>query len=343
MDEVRVGVDEDFFVHGQAVNVDHPVVDPLLRREGHAGQGLPDVEHPGVDLILAAFQLGEVQHVLDQPGQPPGLLTDQLQIVVLHLRRDGPVQNAIDEALDGGHGGAQLVGDVAHELAPGVVVHLDVFGHGVKGAGQVGHFALALDALHTDREVAAAKPLGSIRHFLERVGKLVHQHFGQHAGAEQHHAGRQQEVGPELLLELRQLLTGGAEEDITAVSAPLRAQLTGRDIALLREHTVHGTEEVVVFRCRVGLLQHRFRHSAAAELVRVGGDEHVALVVRKEQVGLRALANDLQLGAQGVQLLALGQSRLLHQILRCPPGDIDHLIQRGVAVLGKIIAEQQPL
>ena len=46
MDEVGVGIDQDFLIHGQAVNVDHAVIDALLRREGHAGQRLPDVEHP---------------------------------------------------------------------------------------------------------------------------------------------------------------------------------------------------------------------------------------------------------------------------------------------------------
>ena len=106
MDEIGVGIDQNFFVHGQALQLDHAVVDPLFRRERHAGQGLPDVEHPGVHLILAAFQLGQVQHVLDEPGQTAGLLADQLQIVVLHVGRDGAVQNAVDEALDGGHRGA---------------------------------------------------------------------------------------------------------------------------------------------------------------------------------------------------------------------------------------------
>ena len=78
MDEVGVGIDQDFLIHGQAVNVDHAVVDALLRREGHAGQRLPDVEHPGVHLIFAALQLREVQHILDEARQTARLLTDQL-------------------------------------------------------------------------------------------------------------------------------------------------------------------------------------------------------------------------------------------------------------------------
>ena len=46
MDEVGVGIDQHLLIHGQAVNVYHAVVDALLCREGHAGQRLPDVEHP---------------------------------------------------------------------------------------------------------------------------------------------------------------------------------------------------------------------------------------------------------------------------------------------------------
>ena len=63
-----------------------------------------------------------------------------------------------------------------------------------------------------DGKITAAKALGGIRHLLQRVGELAHQDLGQDAGTQQHHTGRQQEVGPELLLELGQLLTGRAQE-----------------------------------------------------------------------------------------------------------------------------------
>ena len=85
MDEVGVGVDQHFLIHGQAVNVDHAVVDALLCRERHAGDRLPDVEHPGIHLIFAAFQLGKIQHVLDEPCQTARFLTDQLHVFVLVL------------------------------------------------------------------------------------------------------------------------------------------------------------------------------------------------------------------------------------------------------------------
>ena len=78
MDEVGVRVDQHLFIHGQAFQIDHAVIDALLRRKGHTGERLPDVEHPGVHLIFAALQLREVQHILDEARQTARLLTDQL-------------------------------------------------------------------------------------------------------------------------------------------------------------------------------------------------------------------------------------------------------------------------
>ena len=109
--------------------------------------------------------------------------------------------------------------------APGVVVGLDVVGHAVEGAGQVGHFPFAFHAFHTHGQVAAAKALGRVGHLLQRVGEFAHQQLGQDAGAQQHHAGRQQEVGPELLLELGELPAGGAQKDPAALAAALVAHI----------------------------------------------------------------------------------------------------------------------
>ena len=264
--------------------------------------------------------------------------------MVLHIGRDGAVQNAVDEALDGGHGGAQLVGDVAHELTAGVVVHLDVVCHAVEGAGKVGCLAFAFHPLHTDGKITAAKALGGIRHLLQRVGELAHQDLGQDAGTQQHHAGRQQEVGPELLLELGQLLAGRAQEQVAAGLAVLIAHFADRDVAFPVQHAAQRAEHMVVVRIgSVDLLHHFFRHGQALQLVRAGGDHHPAVVVGKEQIGLCALADDLQLGAQCVQLIAFRQLRLLDQILGRALGDTHHLIQCFVAILGEVVLEQHPL
>ena len=325
MNEVGVGIDQNFFVHGQPLQLDHAVVDPLFRRERHAGQGLPDVEHPGVHLILAAFQLGQVQHVLDEPGQTAGLLADQLQIMVLHVGRDGAVQNAVDEALDGGHRGAQLVGDVAHELAARIVVGLDIFGHLVEGVGQVHDLAFALDPLDADREISSAEPLRGLGDLLQRVGEPPHQDACQHTGAEQHDAGREEEVRPELILEIGQPCTGRAQEEIAAASAVVVHHFPHGNVAFFGQDAIQRAQDMV------GLLiphpgHQGLRHGILRQLRRVGGDEDMAVLIGQEQIGLGALADDLQLGAQRVQFLALGQGRLLDYVVRRPPGDLGHAV-----------------
>ena len=347
MDQVRVGVDQHLFIHGQAFQLDHAIVDALLCRQCHAGQGLPDIEHPGVHLILAAFQLGEIQHILDEPRQTPGLLADQLQVVVLHLGRDGAVQNAVHKALDGGHGGAQLVGDVAHELTLGVIVGLDILRHLVEGAGKVCHLAITLHALHADGEVAAAKALGGIGDLLQRVGELTHQQAGQHAGAQQHHAGGQEKVGPELLFKVGELRAGGAQKQPAAEQALVVDGLHRRDIAFFGQCAAQIAESVVVPGVRVshcvGALADIQRHGGGGKLVRVGGNKHIALSVGEKQIRLGALADDLQLGVQSVQLCALRHGLAVYQIFCGALGNAYHLIQCFVAILRKIIFEQHPL
>ena len=120
MHKIRVGKDHQA-VAAQPLDVDFAVLDALLVRQHHIGDGLPHIVAAGLDGHLARLQLGDVQHVLHQPGQPSCLLRDDGQIPLVFLRRDGAVQHAVNEAFDGGHGGAQLVGDVAHELPPGIV------------------------------------------------------------------------------------------------------------------------------------------------------------------------------------------------------------------------------
>ena len=124
----------------------------------------------------------------------------------------------------------------------------------------------------------------------------------------------------------------------------LIAHFADRDVAFPVQHAVQRAEHMVVVRIgSVDLLHHFFRHGQALQLVRAGGDHHPAVVVGKEQIGLCALADDLQLGAQCVQLVAFRKLRLLDQILGRALGDAHHLIQCFVAVLGEVVLEQHPL
>ena len=84
-------------------------------------------------------------------------------------------------------------------------------------------------------------------------------------------------------------------------------------------------------------------HRVHIQHLGVGGDQDIAALIGEEEVGLGALADDLQLGVQGIQLGPLGQSRLLHDIIRRALGHIRHAVQRVVPLLGKIAAKQQPL
>ncbi len=95
-------------------------------------------------------------------------------------------------------------------------------------------------------------------------------------------------------------------------------------------------------RCRIGAGAEINVHDRIVQHVRVGGQHHVAVVVRKKQIRLGALADDLQLGVQRIQLIALWQGRFLHQILGCAFRYAHHLVQRLIAVPGKIILEQHP-
>ena len=239
------------------------------------------------------------------------------------------------------------MGDVAHELTPGVIVGLDVLRHLVEGAGKVCHLAIALHALHADGEVAAAKALGGIGHLLQRVGKLTHQQAGQHTGAQQHYAGGHEEVGPELLFKVGELRAGGAQKQPAAEQALVVDGLHRRDIAFFGQGTAQIAESVVVPGVRVshcvGALADIQRHGGGGKLVRVGGDEHIALSVGEKQISLGALADDLQLGVQSVQLCPLRHGLAVYQILRSALGNVYHLIQCFVAILRKIILEQHPL
>ena len=64
----------------------------------------------------------------------------------------------------------------------------------------------------------------------------------------------------------------------------------------------------------------------------------MAVLIGQEQIGFGALADDLQLGAQRVQFLALGQGRLLDHIICGPPGHICNAVQCIIALLREKLA-----
>ena len=73
MHKIRVGIDRQR-VAAQPLYVDFSVLNALLIAEYDIGDGFPQIVGLGVDRHLARLQLGDVQHVLDQPRQTPCLL-----------------------------------------------------------------------------------------------------------------------------------------------------------------------------------------------------------------------------------------------------------------------------
>ncbi|EAU64887.1 hypothetical protein STIAU_5392 [Stigmatella aurantiaca DW4/3-1] len=77
-------------------------------REGHVGEP---------ELHLARFEPGQLQQVLDELGEALGLAVDDLHHLGGHGGvLQGPGLKCLRIAADGGDGGAQLVGDVGHEV-----------------------------------------------------------------------------------------------------------------------------------------------------------------------------------------------------------------------------------
>ena len=85
----------------------------------------------------AVLDAGELQQLLHHVGQPPGLGHDDAHALlhvpgVPHL----PVHDGLRPAVDGGEGGAQLVGDGGDELVLHLLALVDTQGHVVDGVGQ---------------------------------------------------------------------------------------------------------------------------------------------------------------------------------------------------------------
>ena len=119
-----------------AVGADQGVAVALglqLHRPAHGLDGLPEGEADHLHVRPAGVQAAEGQQVLDDPGHPVRLADDDVQKAVLHGAGDVlAVPDGLRVAADVGQRGAQLVGDVGHEL----LAHLLVFPLG----GDVVHY-----------------------------------------------------------------------------------------------------------------------------------------------------------------------------------------------------------
>ncbi len=84
------------------------------------GGGLQQIVHPHIaelQLHLAGVDLGHVQHIIDRTGQLAGGDADGTGVLAAAIGQVGLHLQQLRIADDGGQGGAQLIGDTAHELA----------------------------------------------------------------------------------------------------------------------------------------------------------------------------------------------------------------------------------
>lgn len=116
---------------------------PLKGRGGAADDAVdveirPLQEHPlGVQVVQGQQAVGEL-------GEALRLGEDDVQVLVMHLRRDGAVDHGLQVASDGGQGGAEVVGHIGHEFLLVVLRAGNLAGHVVQAHRQVADFIVAL-------------------------------------------------------------------------------------------------------------------------------------------------------------------------------------------------------
>ena len=112
------------------LHVQPPLVDLLLHAQQRNTHALAQVKVLLVHLLR--LDLGNIQHPPHQPAEPVALVGDDLQIFPLVLLGDGPVQNAVGIAGNGGHRRFQLVGDIGDKVPPLPLRFRKRIGHHVK-------------------------------------------------------------------------------------------------------------------------------------------------------------------------------------------------------------------
>ena len=282
MHKVRVGVDGQRRA-AQPLNVDFSVLDTLLVAEHHVGYGFPQIIVLGVNRHFPGLQLGDVQHILHQPGQASGFLRNDGQVMVVFLRRDGSVQHTVDEALDGGHGGAQLVGNIAHELTAGIIDGLQTHGHVVEGGGEIRQLHAAVHR-GAGCEIAAAQPPGGFADVLNGARDAPGQHPAQQAAQQQNGRRRDAEhhehihdIGPQC-----RHGTGRKEVAYRAVHVDASA---GRVIFVLVDTAQGaGIKNVTAL---VHLVQQFLGNVLPGKLGAVGVNEHLAILRSHKDQGPR--------------------------------------------------------
>ena len=154
---------------------------------------LGDVKRAVIQLLCSAFQLGQVQHIVDDLRQPVGFLDDDVQVLFpLHRIVPRQVTNHFRIGFHHGQGRSQVVGNVGDQIP----LHLVCLGKLMCRIGQrfrqIVHFGIAA-ALELHRIIPVCQPLGGLGNAGNGGGDMVrrierdqepeeHQHNGDHHG-----------------------------------------------------------------------------------------------------------------------------------------------------------------
>jgi hypothetical protein len=155
-----------------------------------AAVGGAGVERQGV--LLGGGQLGQVG------GQP----LEPVELAVHHLpgagvRGDDTVFETVDVGLQGGEGGAQLVGEVGHQPPSGGLGAVEAGRHAGEGGGEPIELGAEPGVGHRGGVVAGGEGVGGARELADRAGQAADHERGHRGGGGDRDQGGDDEGDPE--------------------------------------------------------------------------------------------------------------------------------------------------
>ena len=274
------------------LNGNLPLCADALKGGGRVLDDLVYVENLLVQENVLCVKLVQRQQILGQVRQPLCLKEDDVQVFLLHFRRDGPVCHGLHIALDGGERGAEIVGYICHELFL-VVLHVpQLRGHIVQGGGQIPHLVLGG---HRDLvlQVAGGVLGGSLRDPAQRPvhEKLEGQQHdkGQkinddHRGVDRAHQG---------VPEIRQVGHLLVDDQVAPGGKALDYRCADREYILLKIAVI--VSFLVGGASAGGRVKIPYPRRGGGITVGAGRDQHIALPVDQPDSGVRVGGDAVQL------------------------------------------------
>ena len=171
------------------------------------------------------------------------------------------------------------MGDVAHELAAGVIDGLQAGSHIIEGGGKVGQLHTAVHR-GTGGKVAAAQAAGGLADVLDGAGDALGQHPAQQAAQQQDGRGRDAEHGQHIPHITGQCRHGAGGKQVAGVTAYLNTAARGIVFAAVNAAQRAGFKNVVA---GVHLGQHVGGDGLLGKIFAAGVQQNVAVFVGHEQ------------------------------------------------------------